>query len=134
MFCCSFVQLQTFTLTTSIDLIKVFQVGLVSYYPNNPYLLAPLNTRSLSVTSQMSCTPSIRSTYSARTYYSSRSSPMLEYQCSDPAEIFQFRKKLRSILPILRGSVFLSILFAVFVFYAATVLLSVFLIVLSIWL
>ena len=57
-----------------------------------------------------------------------------DYQCSDPAEILQFGKQISSILPLLKGSIFLSILFFVFVFYAVTTLISVLLIVFSIWL
>ena len=57
-----------------------------------------------------------------------------EYQCSDPAEIIKIGKQISSLIPLMKNSFFMKLLFSVFVFYAFTTLLSVLLIIFSIWL
>ena len=107
----------------------IFQDDIVRRSPDSPYLHVPVGRpRSNSTYSSVSFTPSIRSTYSTQWSYSE------EYQCSDPAEIFRFREKWSSIVPILRDSWFLRMLFLVFLFYISMILFSVVLIVFSIWL
>jgi len=124
------------------------QVGYVSYTPHNPYLLCPRSNLTRSSISVTCASPSCASfgsspfpytksrSNSLRSCYSDQTSMIVtpDYQCSDPAEILQIGKQISSILPLLKGSIFLSILFFVFVFYAITTLISVLLIVFSIWL